>query len=449
MPDVTLYYARTGQAKSTVVYNEANLIHVEEVGMRTAIVGATLIDGTGRDPISNATIIVEDGRIAQIARKRTVPRGAQMIDAEGLHALPGLIDTHVHFMFDGMNLVEDLMTPYALRLYRAIPRAAATLDGGVTTVRDAGHTPAGMKLAQQQGIITGPRMQVAVTILSQTGGHGDQTMPCGICLQVPTPDMPPSVVDGVENMRLRAREVLRAGADWIKVCATGGVLSPSDSPLASQFTEAELRAAVEEGRAHGGIEVMAHAQGANGIKNAIRAGVKSIEHGIWLDDEAIQLMIAHDVYLVPTLVAPLQVVRRAEAKPGSMPEYGVRKARQVIGDHQESFRRAVAAGVNVAMGTDSGVGPHGENAEELALMVQYGMTPMQAIVATTRNAAHLLKVGDEIGTLADGKLADLILVRGDPLADIEVLRSHDNIVLVMQAGEIRKQLAHERVTAGA
>jgi imidazolonepropionase-like amidohydrolase len=417
--------------------------------MRTVITGATLIDGTGRDPMSNATIVVEDGRIAQVGRKRSVPRGAQVIEAEGLHLLPGLIDTHVHFMFDGMNLVESLMTPYALRLYRAIPRATATLDGGVTTVRDAGHTPAGMKMAQQQGLVTGPRMQVAVTILSQTGGHGDQTMPCGVCLQVPVPDMPPSVVDGVENMRLRAREVLRAGADWIKVCATGGVLSPTDSPLASQFTEDELRAAVEEGRAHGGVEVMAHAQGTNGIKNAIRAGVKSIEHGIWLDDEAIQMMIARDVYLVPTLVAPLQVVRRAEAHPGTMPEYGVRKARQVITDHQGSFQRAIAAGVKVAMGTDSGVGPHGENAEELALMVQNGMTPMQAIVATTRNAAHLMKLSDEIGTVEEGKLADVILVRGDPLTDIEVLRPHANIVLVMQAGEIRKQLVEERVSAQA
>jgi imidazolonepropionase-like amidohydrolase len=193
--------------------------------------------------------------------------------------------------------------------------------------------------------------------------------------------------------------------------------------------------------------VMAHAQGTNGIKNALRAGVKSIEHGIWLDDEAIDLMLKNDVYLVPTLVAPMQVIRRAEADPSSMPEYGVRKSRMVIKDHQQSFRRAVEAGVKVAMGTDSGVGPHGQNAEELTLMVRHGMTPMQAIVATTHNAAVLMKLGHEIGTVEAGKRADLILVNGDPLADITVLQPHENIVLVMQGGDLVKNRARERVTA--
>ena len=208
-------------------------------------------------------------------------------------------------------------------------------------------------------------MQVAITILSQTGGHGDKMMPSGCCLDVIVPDVPPSVVDGVEETRKRVREILRAGADWIKVCATGGVLSPTDLPSSSQFTIEEIAAAVAEGQAHGNIHVLAHAQGTQGIKNAIRAGCKSIEHGIWLDDEAIAMMKANDVYLVPTLVAPLQVLRRAEAHPGTMPEYAVQKSRAVIVDHQASFSRAVAAGVKIAMGTDSGVGPHGENAEEL------------------------------------------------------------------------------------
>ncbi len=413
----------------------------------TAIRGAQVIDGTGRDPLTNATVVVVDGRIASVKVRGAVPRGATVIDGTGMSLLPGLIDTHVHFLFDGSNLVQRLMTPFSLSLYEAIPRAAQTLAGGVTTVRDAGYAPAGLRDAIARGLFPGPRMQVAVTILSQTGGHSDQSMPCGVCLNIDSPELPPNVVDGVDAMRQRVREILRAGADWIKVCATGGVLSPTDSPQASQFTEAELRAAVEEGAAHGNVEVMAHAQGTRGIKNAIRAGVRSIEHGIWLDDEAIQMMIDRDVYLVPTLVAPLQVIRRAEADPSTMPDYAVRKARQVIADHQASFRRAVAAGVTVAMGTDSGVGPHGQNAEELALMVAGGMTPMAAIVATTRNAATLLKLGHEVGTVEAGKLADLILVAGDPLADITVLQSHDHIPLVMQSGTIAKNLAAERVTA--
>lgn len=417
--------------------------------MKTAITNATLIDGTGQDPVEHATVVVEDQRITSVKARGSIPKGAQVIEAEGMTLLPGLIDCHVHFLYEGWDIVEQIMTPPALRLYSAIPRLRRTLDAGFTTARDAGGTPAGVREAVARGIVPGPRLLVAITILSQTGGHGDRTMPCTCTLDYLMPDVPPGVIDGVEPMRQRVRAILRAGADWIKLCATGGVLSPSDSLLASQFTEQEIRAAVEEGQAHNGVHVMAHAQGTNGIKNALRAGVKSIEHGIWLDDEAITMMKARDVYLVPTLVAPLWVIRNAEARPGSMPEYGVRKSRQVIADHQQSFRRAVEAGVKVAMGTDSGVGPHGTNAEELALMVANGMTPMQAITATTHNAAKLLKLDHETGTIAPNKLADLLLVAGDPLADIAILQASDNIKLVMKAGQIAKQLTPERVTTRA
>jgi len=283
--------------RSSAVLTARLVISISDDGgwlMKTAIVGATLIDGTGSDPMPNATVVIDEGRIVSVKAHGATPRGAQVIDGAGLTLLPGMLDTHVHFLFDGSDIAKQLMTPYALRLYQAIPRAASTLDGGVTTVRDAGHAPAGLKQAIAQKLFPGPRMQVAVTILSQTGGHADQTMPCGACLSVPTPDMPPSVVDGVEAMRQRVREILRAGADWIKLCATGGVLSPTDTPTSSQFTVEEIAAAVDEGRAHGDIAVMAHAQGTRGIKNAIRAGVKSIEHGIWLDDEAIEMMIKND-----------------------------------------------------------------------------------------------------------------------------------------------------------
>lgn len=406
--------------------------------MTTAITGATIIDGTGRDPQSNMTVIIEGERIQAVQRDGDLPRGAEIIDGAGLTLLPGLIDAHVHLTMRPMGLAERLMTPSSLALASAVPHALATLHAGITTARDAGGTPAGIKYAIERGYFPGPRLKVAISILSQTGGHADGMMPMGCMVRHTLPDVPPSVVDGVEPMQLRARELLRAGADWIKLCTTGGVLSPTDSPRASQFTIAEIAAAVAEGQAHGGTPVMAHAQGTEGIKNAIRAGVKSIEHGIWLDDEAIALMLANDVYLVPTLVAPLQVLRRAEREPGSMPEYGVRKSRLVIGDHQASFRRAVAAGVKIAMGTDSGVGPHGENAEELALMVAHGMTPMQAIVASTSSGAALLGLAGDLGTVEAGKLADLVLVAGDPLADITILQRPVQIALVMQAGRVAK-----------
>lgn len=405
-----------------------------------AIRDATLIDGTGADPIRNAAVVVEDGRIRQAGADREidVPADAIVIDAGGRSLLPGLIDCHVHVMSHGFNIMRTLSTPPSLTILECIPNLIATLDAGVTTVRDAAGAPLGVKLAVERGIIPGPRMQISITALSQTGGHGDPFTRSCICLHVDMPDVPPSVVDGVEPMRKRVREILRAGADWIKLCTTGGVLSQTDAPSASQFTVEEIEAAVYEARVDGDKKCMAHAQGTQGIKNAILAGVKSIEHGIWLDDEAIAMMKERDVYLVPTLVAPVQVIRQADRDPSSMPPWGVEKAKQVVQDHMDSFRRAAAAGVKVAMGTDSGVGPHGENGEELALMVEGGMSPMESIIASTSRAAELLRMQNEIGTIAAGKQADLILVDGDPLADIRVLQG--GVSLVMKGGQIVKDV---------
>jgi imidazolonepropionase-like amidohydrolase len=399
-----------------------------------ALRGATLINGTGADPVRGVTVLVENGTITGVGTAVSVPADVPVEDADGLTLLPGLIDAHVHVMFQGFNLMRQLSTPPTLAILKCIPNLHATLNAGFTTVRDAAGAPLGVKMAIEQGIIPGPRMRISVTALSQTGGHADRhTLAC-IHMAVQMPDIPPSVVDGIEPMRLRVREILRAGADWIKLCTTGGVLSQTDKPASNSFTVEEIATAVYEGQAHGDVEVMAHAQGTQGIKNAILGGVKSIEHGIWLDEETIGLMKARDVYLVPTLVAPVQVLRQGEADPTSMPPWGVEKARQVIVDHQASFRAAHEAGVNIAMGTDSGVGPHGQNAEEMALMVNLGMSPMEAIVATTSRAAKLLKMEKQVGTVETGKLADLVLVDGDPLADITVLQNTDNIVTVVKGG---------------
>jgi imidazolonepropionase-like amidohydrolase len=279
-------------------------------------------------------------------------------------------------------------------------------------------------------------MLVAVSFLSQTGGHGDSMMPCCIDLgdNLP-PDIPAGVVDGVEEMRHTVREILRAGADWIKLCTSGGVLSSADSPQHAQFTVEEIAVAVYEAAAQG-KRCMAHAQSNRGIKNALEAGIASIEHGIYLDDEAIEMMLKNDVYLVPTLVAPQDVIDLAAARPRLLPDYAVNKARQVMKAHRESFRRAVEAGVKIAMGTDTGVGPHGGNARELGLMVENGMTPMQAIVASTSSAATLLHLDDRLGTLALGMLADILLVDGDPLANIRVLEEANRLALVLKGGAI-------------
>jgi imidazolonepropionase-like amidohydrolase len=344
-------------------------------------------------------------------------------------------------MSSGFNLLRTISTPPTFKILQCIPNLDATLQAGFTTVRDAAGAPLGVKMAVEQGLIPGPRMQISITALSQTGGHGDHFTRACVDLHVPLPDVPDSVVDGVEPMRRRVREILRAGADWIKLCTTGGVLSQTDAPASSQFTVEEIAAAVYEANADGGRRCMAHAQGTQGIKNALVAGIASIEHGIWLDDEAIAMMKERDVFLVPTLVAPAQVVRQAEQDPASMPPWAVEKARKVMADHQDSFRRAVEAGVKVAMGTDSGVGPHGDNAEEIALMVANGMSPMDALVATTSRAAELLRMQDQIGTVQSGKLADLILVDGNPLDDVTLLQDRDRVVMVMKDGYVHKDLA--------
>src|SRR6185295_3832483 len=246
-------------------------------------------------------------------------------------------------------------------------------------------------------------------------------MPNGANIRPTNSEMPHTVVDGVDQVRKASREVLRAGADQIKVHTSGGVMSPNDEPGATGFSPDEIAAIVYEARA-AGKTVMAHAQATQGIKNAVLGGIDSIEHGIYLDEEVIAAMKQRGTFFVPTLVAPLWVMRRAEKDPSSVPPYALRKAREVAGDHQESFRLAVERGVKIAMGTDTGVGPHGTNAEELERMVGGGMTPMQAIVATTKIAAECARLASITGTLEVGKRADVLGVDGDPLGDVAVLQ---------------------------
>jgi imidazolonepropionase-like amidohydrolase len=299
-------------------------------------------------------------------------------------------------------------------------------------VRDAGGADLGVKQAVDRGLISGPRMHISLNMLSQTGGHGDGWMASGGTVELfpPYPGMPATIVDGTDEMRRKVRELIRDGADVIKVATSGGVLSPRDEPTHAHFRLAELQVLVEEATA-AGISVMAHAQATRGIKNAVQAGIRSIEHGIYLDDQAIEMMLERGTYLVPTLVAPTGVLRAAEAG-AQIPEASVTKAREVIEVHRDSFGRAVRAGVKIAMGTDTGVTPHGENLAELALMVEGGMTPQQVLVATTRTAAELMGLEAELGTLEPGKRADLVLVDGDPF---EVATLPDRINQVWKDGE--------------
>ena len=258
-------------------------------------------------------------------------------------------------------------------------------------------------------------MQISIRMLSQTGGHGDSWMASGVAAEpwsVPYPGSPDAMVDGPDEMRKKVRELIRCGADVLKVATSGGVLSPRDDPRHAHFREEELRVLVTEAAA-AGRWVMAHAQAVEGIKAAVRTGIRSIEHGIFLDDEAIAMMLEHGTYLVPTLIAAEGVLDAAEAG-AAIPAASVQKAREVIDIHRDSFRRAAAAGVKIAMGTDCPVTPHGQNLRELAAMQQGGLSPAAALVAATRTAAELLGVADDRGTLRPGLRADLLVVDGDP-----------------------------------
>jgi imidazolonepropionase-like amidohydrolase len=377
---------------------------------RTVLSGGRVFDGTG-SAVADADVVISAGRIVEVG---TGLDGDEQVDVSGLTLLPGLIDCHVHVMVSGIDLVRRLQRPFSYQFFQAARNLAATLDCGITTVRDAGGADLGVQRAVEDGLIDGPRMQIAISALSQTGGHGDGWLPSGMTtfLLSPHPGRPAGLVDGPEEMRKRVREIIRAGANVIKVHTSGGVLSPRDSPKHAQFRPDELAALMAEANA-AGLPVMAHAQATDGIKNAVRAGIRSVEHGIYLDDEAIDMMLAAGTWLVPTLVAPHAVINAASTG-SQLPEGVVGKAREVMAAHADAFARAVAAGVKIAMGTDSGVGPHGDNLNELPLMAAGGMTPAEVLAATTSSAASLLRIADETGTIMPGKRADIVVVDGDP-----------------------------------
>jgi imidazolonepropionase-like amidohydrolase len=384
--------------------------------IRTVFRGGNVFDGTGA-PLAGGDVAVEDGRIVDVG---SALNGDEEIDCAGKAVLPGLFDCHTHILYATIDTMRILETPFSLHFFEAAENLRTTLSLGITTVRDAMGADLGVKTAVETGLIPGPRIQISIAIISQTGGHGDGWMPCGVDVPwIPEyPGSPKAIVDGADEMRKKVRELIRDGADVLKVATTGGVLSVRDDPRHGHFRDEELRVLVEEATA-GGCFVMAHAQGTGGVKAAIRAGIRSIEHGIYLDDEAIEMMLDRGTYLVPTLLAPQGVLAAADSG-ASIPEASVRKCREVVDVHRESISKAIAAGVKVAMGTDCPVSPHGTNLRELSLLRQVGMKPEEALRAATSTAAELLGLERDLGTIEPGKRADLVIAHGDPF-DFETL----------------------------
>lgn len=405
----------------------------------TLIKNGTLIDGNGGEPVADAAVLIKENKIVSVGKLhdiRSVNGDVTVLDAEGGYILPGLIDTHVHVMIEQTDLQTTLVTPFSFKFFQAAHNLKKTIEAGITSVRDAGYTDVGVKEAVEQGLVVGPRMQVSITPLTITGGHSDAWMRSGIDItDVTYPTMPSGICDGKEEVTKKVREILRAGADIIKVHATGGVMSPTDHPEFTQFSQEELEVMVREAKYRKGVKVMAHAQGAEGIKNAVRAGIHSIEHGIYLDDEAIELMLQHGTYLVPTLLAPVSVLERAK-NTNDVPAYALQKAEESVAIHRESIAKAYKAGVKIAMGTDAGVMPHGTNLRELKLMCDIGMTPMESITATTKVAAECMGWENSLGTIEEGKLADILISNMDPIADITSLEDKNNFLAVMKDGKL-------------
>ena len=414
----------------------------------TLIRNGTLIDGNGGAPMANAAVLLENNRIRAVNDQRsiTLPHADILeIDAHGGFILPGFIDCHVHLVLEDLTINKLLSTPLSLTLIKSLDHMRRTVYAGVTSVRDAGGADLGLKQAVEQGLVLGPRMQISITILGMTGGHVDYMMPSGneYKLFPAYPGRPDGQCDGVDEVRKKVREVLRAGAEVVKVCTSGGTMSPNDHPSFTQFSPDELSVIVQEAAYHGGKKVMAHAQGLEGIKNALHVGVHSIEHGIYLDDEAIEMMVTRGTYLVPTLLAPVYTLEK-HSETSDLPEWGIRKMREIIDINLESIARAHEAGVQIAMGTDSAVSPHGMNLRELSLMCQIGMTPMEAIVAATKVAACCLEWEEKVGTVEPGKLADIVVSEQDPLTQIDSLANNDNIIMVFKDGQVLKDIRAER-----
>jgi len=398
-----------------------------------AVRAGKFIDVEAGRTLTNQLILVRGAKIAEVGANLAIPEGAQIIDLSNMTVLPGLVDCHTH-LADLANAepLDVLKKTAAQAAYAAIPNARVTLLAGFTTVRDVGvyraFNDVAMRDAIAQGIIIGPRMYVAGAYITISEGAGAMT---GLSPDIQLPwDLQYGVANSPWEVRQKIRELAHRGADHIKVLSTGAVLTHGSNPKSIEFTPEELRAAVEEAN-NFGLRVAAHAHAAEGIKNAIRAGVASVEHVTLIDDEGIALAKQHGTYLDMDIYDE-ECIQSAPDTPADFLQHD-----RDLGEAQRrNFTKAVRAGVKMTFGTDAGVCPHGINARQFAFMVKYGMTPMQAIQSATVNAADLIGHSELFGSITAGKSADIIAVKGDPLADIRVL---EHVAFVMKEGTIYKR----------
>ncbi|MGN6124497.1 MAG: amidohydrolase family protein [Sphingomonas oligoaromativorans] len=413
-----------------------------------AIHAGRLIDGTGTAPKSKVTILIHDDRIVSVTPGFTQPAGANVIDLSNATVLPGLIDCHVHItgQFDGGDPIREMVTTTDYdAAYKTPAYARATLEAGFTSVRDVGASTelvVAMKRAIANGTIAGPRMWVAGAPLGPTGGHSDSHS--GLDPAIENPEWNEAIIDGVDSAIRAVRKHRQEGVDLIKIMPSGGVLSVNDDPNLQVLSDAEIKAVVDTAHALG-MKVAAHIHGREAIDHAISLGVDSVEHGSYAGAESYPLFKSHGTYLVPTLLIGQKVYEIARTHPEQLPPSSAAKALEVAPHLRQNLGAAYRAGVKIAFGTDQGLVPHGQNAGEFALMVQAGMTPMDAILAATRNAADLIGDAKDIGSVQPGRFADIVAVSGDPLTDVSELT---RVQFVMKGGTVYKESGKDSGAGG-
>ena len=402
--------------------------------MQTLIENVNIIT-PGEDIKTHQNVLIEDNLIKTITHDK-ISNDCMVIDGEDNYLLPGFIDCHTHIFAKGFHKEENMANPLGIHFYNAVPHSKQTINAGVTTIRDCGSADLSFKLAQQRKLFIAPKIHLSITPLVMTGGHFDLLLPSGWDMEIMYPGFPKGRCDGVEEVLKKTREVKRAGADFIKVMCSGGVLTTNTSPNFAQFNKKELKTIVSEARSSN-MKVSAHCHSLEGINNCIKAGFSSIEHATFIDKKAAGKMAKNNVSLVPTLLVHQFLYKNGFPAWDNYASEKTAKLKEIVKVHKENIAVAYQEGVNILMGTDSGVIPHGHNLEELVHLTDIGMSETEAIASGTIKAAEFLGQ-DNIVQVKKNHVADLILVNSNPLDDISVLSNNDNILNVFQDGVLVK-----------
>ncbi|MDO5823156.1 amidohydrolase family protein [Methanobrevibacter sp.] len=403
--------------------------------MQTLIKDVNIIN-PGEDIRTHQNVLIENGTIKEISSKKISAGDVEVIDGEDNYLLAGFIDCHSHIFAKGFHKEENMVNPLGIHFFNAVPHSLQTINAGVTTIRDCGSADLSFKLAQQRKLFIAPKVHLSVSPLVMTGGHFDLFLPSGWDMEITYPGFPKGRCDGVEEVLKKTREIKRAGADFIKVMASGGVLTTNNSPEFSQFNKKELKTIVKEANTNN-MEVSAHCHSLKGMNNCIDAGFSSIEHGTFIDKKTACKMAKNKVSLVPTLLVHQFLYENGFPKWDNYAGEKTAKLKEIVKVHKENISVAYQEGVNILMGTDSGVIPHGHNLEELSLLTDIGMSESEAIASGTVKAAEFLGKNN-LGQIKENYVADLIIVNSNPLDDVSILSDNSNVLRVLQDGNVVK-----------